>query len=447
MEPIFSDFLLPDELLRALDKLGFAKPTPVQQQVLPPAIEGNDLLVSAATGSGKTAAFLLPMMQRFHDNPSPRSGTRALVLVPTRELGRQILNHFLRLGSYTRLSAESIGGGEPVSHQVASLRRNPDVLIATPGRLLDHLKRGSADLGDLEVLVLDEADRMLDMGFSEDVLDDPRALQSRPSVPAVLGDPQPPRAGAHHQASAARPASHHRQSRNASSTRTSTTRSCSPTTPDHKRALLLWLLNNEDFDKALVFANTRERTSALGAFLQAEGQQGRCDPRRVGPARAQPRDGAAAQRPDPRTGGHGRGGPGARRPGNRLVINLDLPRSGDDYLHRTGRTGRAGEQGLAISLVSAYEWNRMEGIERYLRLSFEPGPSRAWRRNSRGLRRRRKGSGKGAIAKDKKGRPGGKAPPAKTKDRHRDRKNIGKRRKPSTGTAVEAGSAPLKKKP
>jgi ATP-dependent RNA helicase SrmB len=167
----FSDFLLPDELLRGLQQVGFSEPTPVQAQVIPPAMEGADLLVSAATGSGKTAAFLLPMLQRFADRPSPRGGTRGLVLVPTRELARQVHTEFLRLGSYTRLGAGVITGGERKSHQVATLRKNPEIIIATPGRLLEHLGDGEADLGDLEVLVLDEADRMLDMGFIQEVVD------------------------------------------------------------------------------------------------------------------------------------------------------------------------------------------------------------------------------------------------------------------------------------
>ena len=271
MDPTFSDFLLPDELLRALEKLGFAQPTQVQQQVLPPAIERKDLMVSAATGSGKTAAFLLPMMQRFVDNPSPRTGTRGLVLVPTRELGRQILAHFLQLGSYTRLSAAAISGGEPMGHQVATLRKNPDILIATPGRLLDHLGRGSTDLLDLEVLVLDEADRMLDMGFSEDVL-------------AIVGHCNPERQSLlfsatlnHH---GLKPITEHLL-RDPQVIITNPKREQHPDIhhqilladgPDHKQALLLSLLQHEDFDKALVFTNTREQASALGGFLQTQGQ-------------------------------------------------------------------------------------------------------------------------------------------------------------------------------
>jgi ATP-dependent RNA helicase SrmB len=446
MDMPFSDFLLPDELLRAIDKLGFAEPTAVQQQVLPPAIEGKDLMVSAATGSGKTAAFLWPMMQRFLDNPSPRTGTRGLILVPTRELARQIRAHFMQLGSYTRLGAEAITGGESFGHQIATLRKNPEILIATPGRLLEHLERGAADLGDLEVLVLDEADRMLDMGFAEPVLtilgrcnpDRQSLLFSatlnhgglKPITERLLRDPQAivvnPKRERH-------PDIHHQI--------------LLADDQAHKQALLVWLLNHEDFDKALIFTNTREQASALGAFLQAEGQRagtihGELDQRernrvmgllRIGQIRILVGTDVAAR--------------GLDVPGIDLVVNVDIPRSGDDYLHRTGRTGRAGEQGLAISLVGAYEWNRMESIERYLQLSFEPRSIKGLTAKFQGPKKKKKrGSGKAGSAKGKQKQSEQNAATAKTKDRHRDRKNIGKRRKPSTDTAVEAGFAPPKKK-
>jgi len=147
MNANFTDFDLPEALMRGLDKLGFSEPTPVQRLVIPLAIAGSDLLVTAATGSGKTIAFLLPMMQRFLAQPAPRQGIRALVLAPTRELAYQIQEHFLQVASFTRLTAGVIVGGVSASQQVAGLRRNPDILIATPGRLLDHLERGATDLG------------------------------------------------------------------------------------------------------------------------------------------------------------------------------------------------------------------------------------------------------------------------------------------------------------
>ena len=134
-------------------------------KTIPAALAGKDLQVGAETGSGKTAAFLLPVLQRLHEKPAPRSGIRALVLVPTRELARQVLPQCEALARYTYVKAMMLTGGDSFKFQAASLRKNPEILIATPGRLVEHLDRGTADLSDLEVLVLDEADRMLDMGL------------------------------------------------------------------------------------------------------------------------------------------------------------------------------------------------------------------------------------------------------------------------------------------
>ncbi len=444
MTTTFSDFNLPSELTRALDKLGFEEATPVQAQVIPLAMEGKDLLVSAATGSGKTAAFLLPMMQRFVDYPSPNTGTRGLVLVPTRELAQQIYDQFLKLGSYTRLTAGVITGGTPMSHQVATLRKNPDMLIATPGRLLDHLKRGSADLLDLEVLVVDEADRMLDMGFAPDV--GTIIGHCSPERQSLLLSATLKRAGLKHitelmlrdpvlvsvDPARSQPREIRQQIILADS-------------PAHKQALLTWLLQNETYDKAVVFSNTRDGAVRLGEALQGDGL-------RVGVLH-----GELDQRERNRVIGLLREGRinvlvttdvvarGIDVPGMQLVINFDVPRSGDDHLHRTGRTGRAGGHGLAVTLVSHTDWNNMSSIERYLRLDFE-------RRVISGLKakfegpKRLKGSGKAAGSKAGKKTEARKSPAPKVKERHRDRKNKGKRRVPSAAQTVEGGHTPLRKK-
>lgn len=444
----FTEFLLPDALMRGLEKEGFETPTEVQAQVIPAALEGLDLLVSAATGSGKTAAFLLPIMERLLGEPRPSSGTRALVLVPTRELARQIHVHFTRLGSYTRLNTGVITGGDSKGHQIATLRKNPEILVATPGRLLELLESGEADLSDLEILVLDEADRMLDMGFVDDVL-------------TIIG-----RTNAARQSMLFSATLHHRglsriTERLLREPRVLTVNPVREQHPDitnqvilsdgpeHKQRQLLWLLRNETYEKALVFTNTRDGATALGNSLMSEGQ------------RAAVLHGELEQRERNRVVGLLHSGRvnvliatdvaarGLDIPGVQRVINFDLPRSGDDYLHRTGRTGRAGEQGVAISLVGASEWNRLESIERYLNLGLE-------RRSIEGL----KASYKGGPTKRSGAKKGAKKPGAtpaaakstmtKPKDRLRDRKNIGKRRKPKAlvgaGTGVEAGHAPLGKR-
>ena len=448
MRDPFSAFDLPDALLRGLDKLGFNEPTPVQRQVIPLANAGADLLVTAATGTGKTLAFLLPMLRRFLATPAPRKGIRALILVPTRELAYQIQDHFLQVASFTRLTAGVIVGGVAASHQVNALRRNPDILIATPGRLLDQLERGATDLGDLEFLVLDEADRMLDMGFAPDVMEIIQTCnEERQSllfsatlsrgglqsfIDAALRDPHRVQVDSHR---AAHPDVRHRR--------------LLADDLEHKHRLLLAYLTQgegEAAGKILIFTNTRERATVLGNFLMGNGQRaaslhGELDqPERVrvlnllreGRIRVLIATDVAAR--------------GLDVPGMDLVINFDVPRSGSDYLHRTGRTGRAGAVGLAITLVSPPEWNRMESIERYLQLDLQP-------LTLPGLEGRFRGPSPSRSAGKKPQPKVLTAPTAKTpkvKDRHRDRKNIGKRRQPSAPTATagaEAGFAPLKRQP
>jgi superfamily II DNA/RNA helicase len=447
MNPQFTDFMLPEALGRGLEKAGFDTPTPVQAQVIPLAQDGLDLLVSAATGSGKTAAFLLPIMQRLletgletgRDGRAARGGTRALILVPTRELARQVYIHFMRLASYTRLTAGVIIGGERRDRQIAIVRRNPDILVATPGRLLDYLRSGEADLADLEVLVLDEADRMLDLGFAEDVL----AIidRSNPGRQSLLFS-----ATLHHRGLAAIT---DRLLRDPRVVIVNPVREQHPDIThqvilsddsEHKQRQLLWLLQSEPAQQVLVFTNTRERAIALGPVLQAGGQ------------RVVVLHGELDQRERNRVMGLIHGGQvrclvatdvaarGLDIPGVQLVVNFELARSGDDYLHRTGRTGRAGEKGLAIALVDPTEWNRMESIERYLGLDFQARAIPGLKANFSGPGKRKGPSKSAAKAK---------TPPAadkpKVKVRERDRKNIGKRRQPA-GKAVAAGFTPLRKK-
>ncbi len=487
----FAVFDLPDALLRGLDKLGFSDPTPVQRQVIPLANAGADLLVTAATGSGKTLAFLLPMLRHFLAAPAPRKGIRALVLAPTRELAYQIQEHFLQVASFTRLTAGVIVGGVAASHQVNTLRRNPDILIATPGRLLDHLERGATDLGDLEFLVLDEADRMLDMGFAPDVMQIIQTCnEERQSllfsatltrgglqsfIDAALRDPQRVLVDSHR---VAHPDIRHQR--------------LLADDQDHKRKLVLAYLTQGEGgagdqiaiavqtpspqtspaggegvgesavrapaallerggpealpDKILIFSNTRDQATALGNYLIGKGQRAAIlhgeleQPERVrvlnllrdGRIRILVATDVAAR--------------GLDVPGVDLVINFEVPRSGSDYLHRTGRTGRAGAPGLAITLVSPPEWNRMESIERYLQIELHPLTLPGLEGRYQGPTRSR--SPRKKIHAQAPKPAGAQAP--KVKERHRDRKNIGKRRQPSRPVAEggsEAGLTPPKRPP
>src|SRR5688572_19368476 len=174
----FSTFTLHPDLLRGLHGLGFTEPTPIQTKAIPPACEGRDILACAMTGSGKTAAFMLPILQRLHGQP--RGVTRALVLAPTRELAVQIDQHRRDLGRFVPVTGAAVYGGVGMEPQETAIRRGVDILVATPGRLLDHCQRGYVNFSNLEVLVLDEADRMLDMGFMPDIK---RILNQLPRSP------------------------------------------------------------------------------------------------------------------------------------------------------------------------------------------------------------------------------------------------------------------------
>ncbi len=443
MTSAFSEFLLPDTLLRGLASEGYETPTPVQSQVIPLAMDGLDLLVSAATGSGKTAAFLLPIMQRFLDVPVASGGTRALILVPTRELARQIYIHFMRLGSFTRLTAGVITGGDSKAHQIATLRKNPEILVATPGRLLELLQSGQVDLRVLEILVLDEADRMLDMGFADDVL-------------AILGHCNPARQSLLFSATL-----HHRglsaiTDRLLHDPQVLAINPVREQHPDishqillsdsleHKQRQLLWLLQHETFEKALVFTNTREGAVALGNHLMGAGQRvavlhGELDQRERNRVMGLLHSGRVGILIATDLAARGLDVPGVQR-----VINFDIPRSGDDYLHRSGRTGRAGEPGVALSLVSKSDWNHMESITRYLNLSVEMRVIEGMKAKFSGSVKGKTGS-KASAAKRVAKSSSTKSEQPKVKERLRERKNIGKRRQPSSLT--DAGHAPLAKRP
>ena len=445
---LFSDLELHERVQKALAESGFTEATPVQEQTLPLALAGKDLMVSAETGSGKTAAFLLPMIHFMHTNASPKTSTRALILVPTRELGLQVLKECENLARYTYIKAGLIVGGEDYRHQVNTLRKNPEVLIATPGRLIEHIKNGNHDFSDLEYLVLDEADRMLDMGFGPDVLSiveecsgerqtflfsatlEGKALGNiagevlKEPTRLLLNSVRDQHANIHQQIILSDDTA-------------------------HKEKLLIWLLKNETYNKALVFTNTRARADEFVGKIRVKGLRvgvlhGEMDQRERKHVMGLLKDGkiniliatdVAAR--------------GLDIKGIELVINLEMARNGDDYVHRIGRTGRAGEQGLAVSLIGSDEWNRMSAIERYLRVRFEKRAITELVGSYKGPKKV-KSSGKAA---GKKKKPGKKTAAGKSseKQRQRDKKNVGKRRAPAEpaskpAATVDAGFAPVKRK-
>ena len=355
----FASLSLHRDLLKGLKDMGFTRPTPIQADAIPPAMEGRDVLACASTGSGKTAAFLLPILHRLIDRP--RGTTRVLVLAPTRELAAQILEHLNALAVHTPITGAAVYGGVGMAPQEHAFRSGVDVLIATPGRLLDHLKAPYARLDGLEHLVLDEADRMLDMGFLPDIR---RVLRHVPAkrqtlffsatMPAPIVElsrellRQPAMIDLDR---AARPA-------------TGITQAVYPVPQELKSALFLRLLERGEIREALVFTRTKHRANRLADYLTRHG----IDAERIHGNRSQAQRTAALSRfksgdlrvlvatdiaargIDVEALGH--------------VVNFDVPLVPDDYIHRVGRTGRAEATGEAYTFVAPEEEGELRGIER-----------------------------------------------------------------------------------
>jgi len=420
----FASLLLAEQLLHAIHKLDFQQPTPVQQLTIPLVLEHRDLLVSAETGSGKTAAFLLPALQRLLTRPSGRYGVRALILAPTRELASQIVELCRQLVEFTDLKVGLITGSADFKQQQTLFRNNFDIIIATPGRLLEHLGQDSQSLKHLEILILDEADRMLDMGFSEDVQSIAKYCnQQRQTLmfSATLMNwgviKMADKLLNNHKTIALN--SRHDSHNNIDQ------QLVLADDNSHKQKLLAWLLIHETYDKALVFTNTRSLANIIqgplrGHKLRVGVLHGEMDQKDRNRIMALYREGRiniliatdlAARGLDVK--------------GINLVINFDVPRNAIDYIHRIGRTGRADEHGLTIALVKSTEWNLMSGIERFLKQNFK-------RRNIEELAGSYRGPNKlkssGKAAGSKKKSEVKKTSPKKIKIRHRDKKNIGKRR-------------------
>src|SRR3982750_4621726 len=262
----FAKFKLHPDLLRGVRELGFTRATPIQDQAIPPALEGKDLLACAMTGSGKTAAFLLPILHRLMGKP--RGITRALVLTPTRELAAQIDEHLRELAVHTPLSGAAVYGGVGMGPQEHAFRSGVDVIVATPGRLLDHFQYGYAKLEGLEILVLDEADRMLDMGFLPDIR---RVLRHLPPKRQTLffSATMPPPIAQLSREMLKHPATINLERR--STPAIGITHAAYPVPQHLKPALLLKLLNGGDVHDALVFMRTKHRANRLAKHLVERG--------------------------------------------------------------------------------------------------------------------------------------------------------------------------------
>ena len=355
----FSRLQLHPSLLKGLKELGFVRPTPIQADAIPPALARRDVLACASTGSGKTAAFLLPILHQLIDRP--RGTTRALVLTPTRELAAQILEDLNDLAVHTPITAAAVYGGVAMGPQEHAFRSGMDVIIATPGRLLDHFRAPYAKLSGLEHLVLDEADRMLDMGFLPDIR---RVLRHVPARRQTLffSATMPAPIGTLAREMLHKPATVNigRQAAPA----VGITQAVYPVAQELKAALLVTLLERGEMHDALVFTRTKHRANRLAEHLvrhgiKAERIHGNRSQAQRTAALAGFKEGKyrvlvatdiAARGIDVEALGH--------------VVNFDVPTVPDDYIHRVGRTARAEATGDAFTFVSPAEQADLAQIER-----------------------------------------------------------------------------------
>jgi ATP-dependent RNA helicase RhlE len=355
----FSSFGLHPDLLRGVKEMGFTRPTPIQQDAIPPAMEGRDVLACAMTGSGKTAAFVLPILHRLM--PKRRGVTRALILTPTRELAAQIDEHLSQMAVHTPMTGAAVFGGVGMGPQEHAFRSGVDVIVATPGRLLDHFRFPYAKLEGLEILVLDEADRMLDMGFLPDIR---RILKQLPhrrqtmlfsaTIPKEIASlaremmRDPVTINIERKAA---PAVGIRQA-------------VYPCGRELKSALLAELVARNLIEDAIVFTRTKHRANRLAQYLERRGiSTGRIHGNRsqgqrtaalsefkAGKTKILVATDIVARGIDIESLGH--------------VVNFDVPADPDSYIHRVGRTARAEQTGDAFTLVAPDEENDLRDIER-----------------------------------------------------------------------------------
>ena len=368
----FDSLGLAPALLRALAEYGYTEPTPIQAAAIPPALAGQDLLAAAQTGTGKTAAFALPLLQKLSTaGQTMTRRPRALILTPTRELAAQIHDNIKSYGKHMQVSSTTIFGGVSMGPQINAMRRGVDIVIATPGRLMDHMQQRTLDLSAVETLVLDEADRMLDMGFLPALK---RILQSIPKkrqtllfsatfAPAIK--------------TLAMEFMHNPKEISVSAPNTVTTlvsHQVHPVDAARKRDLLLHLLSADSRRQTLVFSRTKHGADKLVTFLNASGlRTAAIHGNKSQNARTRALSDFKAHRVTVlvATDIAARGIDIEQLP---IVINYDLPSVAEDYVHRIGRTGRAGMEGLAVSLVSHDESGLLHDIDKLLKQDIKIMP-------------------------------------------------------------------------
>ncbi|MDR3480287.1 MAG: DEAD/DEAH box helicase [Burkholderiaceae bacterium] len=382
----FSNLGLADEILRAVTEQGYTTPTPIQAQAIPAVLAGGDLLAGAQTGTGKTAGFTLPILQRLSTAAAaPRTTTaarpiRALILTPTRELAAQVEESVRTYGKYLKLTSAVIFGGVGINPQIKLLKHGVDILVATPGRLLDHMQQGTVNLNQIEILILDEADRMLDMGFIRDIK---RILAVLPKkrqnllFSATFSDEIKALADGLLNS----PAMIEVARRN--STVEIIAQKVHPVDRDRKHPMLAHLIKTNQWSQVLVFTRTKHGANKLVEQLEKDGITGMAihgNKSQTARTKALSEFKEGSLQVLVATDIAARGIDIDQLP---HVVNYDLPNVPEDYVHRIGRTGRAGATGEAVSLVCVDEHQMLRDIEKLIKRAlpkeiipgFEPDPN------------------------------------------------------------------------
>jgi superfamily II DNA/RNA helicase len=387
----FSNLQLIEPILKAVKLCGYTTPTPIQAQAIPKVLAGKDLIASAQTGTGKTAAFVMPALQRLSvpsTSAGKSKGPRVLVLTPTRELANQITAAVSAYGKFMRIRSGVILGGMPYFEQQRLLSQPVDLIVATPGRLLDHMERGRIDFSRLEILVLDEADRMLDMGFSEAV--DAIAAATPASRQTLMFTATMDNTMARLAQRLLKEPVRIEIVGKKTTLETIEQRLHTADDMQHKNRLLKHLIADKGMTRAIIFSGTKRNADQLARELAAQGHS------------------SAALHGDMNQNARNRTIMNMRRGKIRLlvatdvaargldvtgithVINYDLPKNAEDYVHRIGRTGRAGASGIAISFASGKEFDSLRQIERFIGQSIPQHviaglePAHPFRRSSSG---------------------------------------------------------------
>ncbi|MCG8487334.1 MAG: ATP-dependent RNA helicase RhlE [Chromatiales bacterium] len=452
----FDHLGLSTDLLRAIGEQGYTEPTPIQRQAIPVILSGKDVMAGAQTGTGKTAGFTLPLLQRLADKPASKGKrpVRALVLTPTRELAAQVGESVDTYGRHTSLRSTVIFGGVKINPQIAKLRQGVEILIATPGRLLDHASQGTVDLSQVEILVLDEADRMLDMGFIHDIRKVLSLLPANGTRQNLLFSAT---FSNEIKKLAAQLLDHPElievARRNTTAERIKQV--IHPVDKGRKREMLSYMIGSGNWQQVLVFTRTKHGANRLAQQLERDGLT------------------AAAIHGNKSQGARTRALAGFKNGKIRVlvatdiaargldidqlphVVNYELPNVPEDYVHRIGRTGRAGNEGEAISLVCVDEHKLLKDIERLLKgkipqvtvEGYEPDPTIKAepiqkQRNNNSRNKNRRAAGSNNRSRDGKKRSTGKSQQSATRDANKDQQKGKSQRKHNRVKQAEQAAKP-----